>query len=121
MNELREALTQFFTNFFPDQVKLLVCDLLQLGAFHVDDHANLVDSDAHRALNDVKFLTPGVFQLANDKFGDCLGVCVGQNLIQFNLASINEETRASIFVHLMEASWHELSDSVFLAHKVVVQ
>ena len=121
MDELGEALTQFFWNFFPDQVELLVCDLLQLGAFHIDDHADLVDSDAHGALNNVELFTPGVFQLANDKFGDCLGVCLGQNFIQFNLASINEETRASIFVDLMEARWHELSDCVFLAHKVVVE
>ena len=43
MDELRESFAKFLNDLFEDEFELLVGDLLQGGAAHVDHHPDLVN------------------------------------------------------------------------------
>ena len=81
VDKLGEPLGQLLSDLLPDQVELLVCDLLQRGSFHVDDDADLVHNTTQLSLDDVKLFTPCVLKLAYYEFCDGLGTSLAQNLI----------------------------------------
>ena len=121
VDELCKALTELLDDFLPDYVELAVGDLLEGRSFQVHDDADLIHGEAQNCLDNVEFLAPGVLKLAYYEFSDCFWVCLAENLVSFDLASINEEDRTASFVDFVEARWHELSNDIFFAHEVVVK
>ena len=90
MDKLREAFGQLFANLALEEVQLFVGNLFQFSTLEIDDDPDLVHDTAQVRLDHVKLLPPGMLELSNDKFCHRFWVRLGYNLVQFDLASIDE-------------------------------
>ena len=95
--------------------------MLQRCTFHVYYYPNLINNTTNLLSTPIEFLSPRVFQFPNDELGDSLKVGLLEDLLELELACIDDKDWSSLFINLMEACGHELSNDIFFAKEIVVQ
>ena len=93
--------------------KGLVAQVLDFQALEVNNHAHLVDSFAVDDVSAVLELhSPGVLHLLDEKVHEHVALVIhgGHQLLELELACLDEEQRTAFLVRAVEASGQELLD-----------
>ena len=121
VDKLRKSLLEFLDDLFPDKIELFVSYLLKSSSFHVNYESDLINNVTHSLLAPIELLSPSVFHLPDDELGDVLQSRVLEQVVHLDLAGVDDPDWSTLFIDLVEASGHELPDSVLLTHEVMVQ